>query len=72
MLNHAATRQLAARMRAIQSQPQGQEPVDPHDPYPHVLAPVKPKPSPRSDAMALPEPVDDDESFFAEIQKTYG
>jgi hypothetical protein len=59
-----------ARMRATKAEPLGGEPLGPVDPYAHVLAPLKPKPSPRSGAIALPEP--DDESFFAEIQKTYG
>jgi hypothetical protein len=58
--------------RMYKSEPPGSGFLDPFDPFAHVLAPLKPKPSLRSGAVALPEPVDDDESFFAAIPKTYG
>ena len=61
-----------ARMRATLPAPQAQGPVDPPpDPYAPVLAPLKPKPSPRTGAVALPEP-DDEEDSLAEITRTYG
>jgi hypothetical protein len=61
-----------ARMRATQPQPPSGDPIDPFDPYAHVLAPLQPKPSPRFGAVALPEPDDEEDSFFAEIKRTYG
>ena len=66
----SAKRTAQMRTPTPQAEPQGEGPVDPFDPYAHVLVPLKPKPSPRSGAVALPEP--DDELFLAEIPKTYG
>ena len=47
------------------SEPLSGEPFGPFDPYAPVLSPLKPKPSLRSGAIALPEP-EEPEPFVAD------
>jgi hypothetical protein len=47
-------------VRIYKSEPSGGGFLDPFDPYASVPAPLTPKPSPRSGAVALPEPGDAD------------
>ena len=52
-------------VRIYKSEPSGSGFLDPFDPYAPVRAPLKPKPSLRSGAIALPEP-DEPEPFITE------
>ena len=49
--------------RTAKAEPVGGESFGPFDPYAPVLAPLKPKPSLRSGAIALPQP-DEPELFL--------
>jgi hypothetical protein len=46
------------KAEVAKAQPMGGETLGPIDPYAAVLAPLKPRPSLRSGAVALPEPTE--------------
>ena len=53
-------------IRTDRVEPFGGEPFGPPGPYAPVRAPLKPKPSPRSGAISLPEP-DEHDRFLPEF-----
>jgi len=53
------------KVYAAKAEPLGGESFGPFDPHAPVLAPLKPKPSLRSNAIALPQP-DEPEIFLPE------